>query len=176
MKLIWLSVTVYTISLFSPQAKALIVWIVLLLDVILIYNLHFHNYALYKQKIYRCWTYQIRPTDMHFLCCLTYLDLLDLPLISMKCPFKKQQRTSMQGAPAVKGLKGLRIEYPMKTAALLQLTLISNQYSTEIAGINKKDQWLWYLWRSIYIFKGCVASYRWAFHVHFGVIFTLALQ
>lgn len=68
------------------------------------------------------------------LCCLTYLDLLDLPLISMKCPFKKQQRTSMQGAPAVKGLKGLRIEYPMKTAALLLLTLISNQYSTEIAG------------------------------------------
>lgn len=51
----------------------------------------------------------------------------------------------MQGAPALKGLKGLRIEYPMKTAALLQLTLISNQYCTEIAGINKKQQWIWYL-------------------------------
>lgn len=58
----------------------------------------------------------------------------------------------MQGAPALKGLKGLRIEYPMKTAALLQRPLISNQYCTEIAGINKKQQWIWYLRYSIYIF------------------------
>jgi len=58
----------------------------------------------------------------------------------MKCPFKKQQRTSMQGAPALKGLKGLRTEHPMKTAALLHVTLISNQYCTETAGINKKQQ------------------------------------
>lgn len=58
----------------------------------------------------------------------------------------------MQGAPALKGLKGLRTEYPMKTAALLQLTLISNQYCTEIAGINKKQQWIWYLRYPIYIF------------------------
>lgn len=124
----------HSINFIFSTGKALTAWIVLLLEVIRIYDLHFWTYALYKQKFYRCWTYQIRPTDMHLLCCLTYLDLLDLPLISMKCPFKKQQRTSMQGAPAVKGLKGLRIEYPMKTAALLQLTLISNQYSTEIAG------------------------------------------
>lgn len=48
----------------------------------------------------------------------------------------------MQGAPALKGLKGLRIEHPMKTAALLQLTLFSNQYCIEIAGINMKEQWI----------------------------------
>lgn len=57
----------------------------------------------------------------------------------------------MQGAPALKGLKGLRIKYPMKTAALIQLTLISNQYCTEIESINKKEQQIWYLRYSICI-------------------------
>lgn len=56
----------------------------------------------------------------------------------------------MQGAPALKGLKGLRTEHPMKTAALLQP--ISNQYCTEIVGFNKKQQGMWYLRNSIYIF------------------------
>lgn len=51
----------------------------------------------------------------------------------------------MQGAPALKGLKGLRTEYPMKTAALLQPILISNQYCTEMVGFNKKQQCMWYL-------------------------------
>ena len=58
----------------------------------------------------------------------------------------------MQGAPALKGLKGLRTEHPMKTAALLHVTLISNQYCTETAGINKKQQWIRYLRYSIFIF------------------------
>lgn len=57
----------------------------------------------------------------------------------------------MQGAPALKGLKGLRTEYPMKKAALLQPILISNQYCTEIVGFNKKQQCMWYLRNSIYI-------------------------
>lgn len=58
----------------------------------------------------------------------------------------------MQGAPALKGLKGLRTEYPMKTAALLQPILISNQNCTERVGFNKKQQCTWYLKSSIYIF------------------------